>query len=256
MRHSKIGIACTKKDTSIVSKLESAHWPHIVNMKKLQPGYEESRKHFFPIDTIDVCSHIRVNIYPDGGIARIRVYGEVQPKIDENFPCTSLIDLISLENGGTVVEYSNAHFGHPRNLIKPERGINMGDGWETMRRLDRPAILEVDSRGILKVPGCEWTTLRMCCFGSVSEIVVDTNHFKGNFADSVRIVGTILHKNETLRSARWTTILPSQKLAPHKEHFYKAEIVNCGPFEYIRIIMAPDGGISRVRIFGYKEESF
>lgn len=244
-----MGTACTDEEQGLMSKLKTDQWVELVPMTKLKPGYEETRKNYFTIHTNEISSHIRVNIFPDGGIARLRIFGEVQPNIS-NIGVNEEIDLISLQNGGSCVGYSNAHYGHPRNLIKPGRGVNMGDGWETRRRLDRPAILEADDNGILQVPGCEWAVMKMCCLGEVRSIVVDTHHFKGNFPDTVKIEGAVLHEEDTLSSAIWVPILPTHKMSAHKEHFYKKEIQSSGPFNYVRVTMAPDGGFSRVRIFG------
>lgn len=119
-------------------------------MTELQPGYPETRKNYIGIISDETWTHIRLNIFPDGGIARLRVYGFIQPEwnaIDINTP----IDLLSIENGGVCVGFSNAHYGHPKNLIKPGRGINMGDGWETARKLDRPPVMKLDENGILEV---------------------------------------------------------------------------------------------------------
>lgn len=93
---------------------------------------------------------MRLNLFPDGGIARLRVYGFSQPdwsivKSDE------LIDLVSNENGGFCIGFSNGKYSKTKNLIKPGRGINMGDGWETARKPDRPAILKVDAKGMFEV---------------------------------------------------------------------------------------------------------
>ena len=104
-------------------------------------------------------------------------------------------DLVSVTGGGLCLGYSDAHYGHPRNIIKPGPGVNMGDGWETARRLDRsgsvtlctscdclllrrPPVLEADSQGILAVPGHEWAVFRLGIPGTVTEVQVDTNHFK------------------------------------------------------------------------------
>lgn len=250
-RNSKMGSACTNEEQSQASKLRSDQWTDLVPMTKLRPGYEETRKNYIAVDCNEVVSHIRVNMYPDGGIARLRLFGEVQSNV-ANIGTSEEIDLISLQNGGSCVAYSNAHYGHPRNLIKPGRGINMGDGWETMRRLDRPAILQADADGMMMVPGFEWAVMKMSCLGYVNRLMVDTYHFKGNFPDSVKVEGAVLQEEDTLTSANWTTILSSQKLSAHKEHYFKNELRTDGPFNYVRITMAPDGGFSRVRIFGNK----
>lgn len=119
-------------------------------MTKLQPGYPETRKHYVEIMSEEKWTHLRLNIFPDGGIARLRVYGFAKPEwhaVNSN----TLIDLLSIENGGVCMGFSDAHYGHPKNLIKPGRGINMGDGWETARKHDRPPIIKLDSNGIIKV---------------------------------------------------------------------------------------------------------
>lgn len=250
-RNSKMGSACTNEEQSQAAKLRSDQWTDLVSMTKLRPGYEETRKNYIAVDCNEVVSHIRVNMYPDGGIARLRLFGEVQSNV-ANVSTSEEIDLISLQNGGSCVAYSNAHYGHPRNLIKPGRGINMGDGWETMRRLDRPAILQADADGMMMVPGFEWAVMKMSCLGYVNRLLVDTYHFKGNFPDSVKVEGAVLQEEDTLTSANWTPILSSQKLAAHKEHYFKNELLSDGPFNYVRITMAPDGGFSRVRIYGNK----
>lgn len=253
-RSSKMGSACTNEEHSIVARVDSDQWCDLVPMTKMRPGYEETRKNYVTVDSNDVVTHIRVNMYPDGGIARLRVFGDVQSNVS-NISIGEEFDLISLENGGTCVSYSNAHYGHPRNLIKPGRGINMGDGWETMRRLDRPAILSADADGMLQVPGCEWAVIKMSCLGYVNRLMVDTNHFKGNFPDSVRIEGTVLGEGDTLTSANWVPILASQKLSAHTEHYFEEEVRSDGPFNYVKVTMAPDGGISRVRIYGNRVEA-
>lgn len=249
-----MGSAASQRDLDAMAKLKSDEWAELLPMTELNSGYENSRHNFLPIESTDVITHIRVNMYPDGGIARLRVYGVVRP--DPHIVANnSAIDLIALRNGGTCVSYSNAHYGHPRNLIKPNRGVNMGDGWETARRLDRPAVLEADEIGILKVSGSEWAVFQMAGTGVITSIEVDTCHFKGNFPDNVKIEGLLLTGSNSLVGASWTPILDKQKLTAHKQHLFKNEIKNAGPFNFVMITMAPDGGISRVRLFGnIKEE--
>lgn len=248
-RADMMGKAATKSDFEKVAKLKSDEWTHLLPMTPLNPGYEASRHNYFPIDTEQVCTHIRVNIFPDGGIARLKVYGDVRPNV-ENLSKSTEVDVIALQNGGACVDFSNAHYGHPRILIKPGRGVNMGDGWETARRLDRPAILEADENGILKVPGSEWAIFKLAATSNINSIEIDTNHFKGNFPDSVLVEGTNHSDRDTLVSAEWSTILDKTKLSAHKQHYYKKEILSRGPFNFVRITIAPDGGISRVRVMG------
>ena len=90
----------------------------------------------------------------------------------------SLVDLVSASMGGVCIGYSDAHYGHPRNMIKTGRGKDMGDGWETARRLDRPPVLHADAAGILQVPGSEWAAFKLGLPGFVKAVEIDTNHFK------------------------------------------------------------------------------
>lgn len=244
-----MGRAASKSDFDKVSKLKSDSWTEIIPMTDLAPGYEASRHTYLTVKDDNVYTHLRLNMYPDGGIARLRVYGEAQSNL-QSLPRNGDIDVLALQNGAACVKFSNAHYGHPRNLIKPGRGVNMGDGWETARRLDRPPIIDVDESGILKIPGCEYAIFKLATLSNVSSIEVDTNHFKGNFPDNVHIEGTNVTDDESLDSCEWTTILPKQKLSAHRQHYYKREIQSHGPYNFVRITIAPDGGLSRVRIMG------
>lgn len=219
-----IGTACSKNELDVMEALKSDEWTEVIGMTPLKPGYEETRRQYFTVeDQNDAFSHLRVNIYPDGGIARLRVFGEVHPDLKAIASGGNLVDIVGMLNGGQCLSFSNAHYGHPRNLIKPNRGINMGDGWETARRLDRPAILKTDRQGILQVPGCEWAIFKLCSKGMVEQIVVDTNHFKGNFPDNVKIEAALLGADQTLQSAQWKVMLDNSKLSAHKEHPFPEE---------------------------------
>lgn len=246
-----LGTACTRNQLEKMKSCNFSNWTEIIPRTQLDPGIEETRHNYFEIHSSKTWTHLRLNIYPDGGIARLRVYGAAQPTWEDLLH--KEIDLLAMENGGVCIRYTNAHFGHPRNLIRKGRGVNMGDGWETARRLDRPEILETDSNGCLIVPGNEWALFRLGVLGSISRIVVDTNHFKGNYPDSVQIEGAIMKPSTDYNStyvahATWIPILRQTKLRPH--HVHEVECESQGPFSHVRITMAPDGGISRVRLFG------
>jgi len=116
----------------------------------------------------------------------------------------------------------------------PGRGINMGDGWETKRR-----------RG----PGYDWCVILLAAPGVVQRVLIDTNWFKGNFPDAASIEGTVLSQNQGLEQAKWIDVLPRTPLGPHKEHIFTA-LKSAGPFTHLRVNMYPDGGISRIRVFG------
>lgn len=246
-----MGQAASEAMLESVRTLNSDQWPIILPMTELRPGYEETRHNFFPINFDQVCTHIRLNIYPDGGIARLRIYGEAICKVNAN----EIIDLISVTNGGVCKGYSNAHYGHPRNIIRPDQAMTMADGWETARRLDRPSILEADKFGILTVTGNEWAVFKLSSAGYISHLEVDTKHFKGNFPDSIRIEGVLIRgdvvwSKDNINKIDWEPILTAEKLSPDSLHRYEKEIKERGPFSHVKITIAPDGGISRVRIYG------
>ncbi|MCR4294406.1 MAG: allantoicase [Elusimicrobia bacterium] len=181
---------------------------------------------------------VRLNIFPDGGVARLRVYGEVAPNWAK-IPKKTLVDLVAVENGGLPLLASDTHYSHPQNLIMPGRAKNMGDGWETKRR-----------RG----PGWDWAILKLGAPGQIRRIEVDTNFFKGNFPDSCMLEGVHKPGAEGADLADeftpWLPVLPQTKLSAHKRHFFRKEIVPHGPITHVRLNMYPDGGISRLRLLG------
>ncbi|XP_015520779.1 allantoicase-like [Neodiprion pinetum] len=250
-RECKIGTAADKSQMEQVQRIDTQKWETLVPMTNLRAGYEETRLNYFNVFETGTWTHLRLNMFPDGGIARLRVFGFVTPDWEE-VNSDELIDLMSAENGTVCESYSNAHYGHPRNLIKTERGINMGDGWETARRLDRPPILEADDSGVLQVPGNEWAIFRLGHVGEIHSIEVDTNFFKGNFPDSIKIEGVLADPNQDSRRWSWKTIMTPKKLSPHKQHFYSTDdLLSYGPITHVKLTMAPDGGISRVRMLGH-----
>jgi len=201
-----------------------APWIEILPKSPLKGGSDN----VFGIQNAQAWTHVRLNIYPDGGVARLRVYGDAVLDVAKLVKAGRPVDLAAALNGGWVVESSNKFFGAPSNMLMPGRAKNMGDGWETRRR-----------RG----PGYDWAIVRLGVPGTLEEIEVDTNHFKGNYPDRLSLEGS--------RSMeQWAEILPETKLKPHKRHFFKKEIRSAGPFGFVRINIFPDGGISRLRIYG------
>ena len=213
-------------------ELNDIEWKNILKNNLLGP----SDHHIFNIDTEQVFTHIRLNIYPDGGVARFRVYGEVQIQVKDG---TQTLDLLALENGGRVIAYSDAHFGHPRNLINPGRGINMGDGWETKRR---------------RAPGFDWCILALGQSGHIEKIDIDTAHFKGNFPAQVSIqaiyVEDATDQQLIPQSMFWPFLLEAQDMQMDHIHTFVEEILKQEKISHIRINMIPDGGISRIRLWG------
>ncbi|KAI1897354.1 hypothetical protein AGOR_G00082450 [Albula goreensis] len=257
----RTGMAATEREFEAAAELHSETWEELVPVTELKPGYSDSCHNYFPVTFPHRVTHLRLNMYPDGGIARLRVYGIGQRDWSTE-PTLDRVDLVALTNGGVCQGYSDAHFGHPRNMIGLGRAANMGDGWETARRLDRPKVLQTDEKGILRVPGSEWAVFRLGHPGVITSIEIDTNHFKGNFPDSCKIEACSLTPEEEQQylSQRWATdekekwkiLLSSQKLKPHHIHMFSGEAVELSEVvSHVRLVIAPDGGVSRLRLWGH-----
>ena len=182
-------------------------------------------------------THLRLNIYPDGGVARLRVHGDVVVDWNRLARTGRLLDLAGIRNGGLVLGASDMHFGAKDNIIMPGRAENMGDGWETRRR-----------RG----PGYDWAIIRLGASGHVQRIEIDTNHFKGNYPESASVEGCLAPGATAvaLASADWHELLPRTKLKPHQRHLFSKELRYTGPVSHVRLNIYPDGGISRLRVYG------
>ena len=209
-------------------------WTEILPSVELQGNSH----HYHQIDSDQPFSHLRFNIYPDGGVARLRVHGMPYrdwSKVDPQ----DQIDLASALNGGRSIACSDEHYGSMSNILNPGRGVNMGDGWETARR---------------RTPGNDWVIVALGQPGEVEKVIVDTLHFKGNYPDSCSIQGAFVKGGtdsqiET-QSLFWRELLPSQKLSMHAEHEFIEQINAIGPITHIRLNVFPDGGVSRLRVLG------
>jgi len=166
-------------------------------------------QNLFEVKNPHSWTHLRLKIYPDGGVARLRVWGE--PRVDwSRLLPHELVDLAASTNGGRAVACSDMFFSPMNNLIAPNRGINMGDGWETRRR---------------RTPGYDW----------------------------IVVPAAAAHRDQYTQ-VKWDTILEQHPLKAHSEHIFQDEILNQDhSFNFIRLQIFPDGGISRLRIFGYPE---
>ncbi|XP_044182141.1 allantoicase-like [Acropora millepora] len=231
-------------------------WSEILPITALRPGYSSTRHNYFAVNNQQRWTHLRLNLYPDGGIARLRVYGTAVKDWTHVALQKLPVDLTAMVNGGTAEGWSNMHYGHPRNLIAPGTAANMGDGWETAHRMDRPSILEQGKDGCLNLPGCEWSVIQLGHPGTVQKIEIDTNHFKGNFPESCKVEGFLMRKKsqndvntKDWSSCSWKTILPLTKLSPDKLHQF-TELEGCGAISHVLLIIYPDGGVSRLRCWG------
>lgn len=197
-----------------------------------------NRHHYFAVTVDGEFSHLRVNLFPDGGLARLRVYGT--PRFDpRDLGVDGLTDLAAALNGGTVIATNNEHFGLASSLLLPGRGVNMGDGWETRRRRE---------------PGNDWCIIALARPGTIDTIEVDTCHFKGNFPDrcSLQYTAAAGGTRESLvtQSMFWPVLLPEQKLDMDRQHFFRDQILPHGPISHVRLNIFPDGGVSRLRLRG------
>jgi allantoicase len=196
-------------------------------------------KNPFPIAPSNRVTHLRFKIYPDGGVARLRVHGEVVP----DWPALSRkggeIDLAAVEHGGWIIVSSDMFFGSRNNLILPGRSTGMHDGWETRRR-----------RG----PGHDWCVVRLGAPGKISRVEVDTSYFKGNFPESCSLEVCTAPRDlvdaSALGALPWTEILTRTKLQADSRHVYEKELLDAWEVTHARFHIYPDGGVARLRIFG------
>ena len=224
--------ACNARPETNIDALlsEATRWIEILPKSNLK-GDAENR---FEIDNPHAFTHVRLHIYPDGGVARFRVHGNVAPDWHRSGGLTQEIDLAAVEHGGQVLSCSDMFFGPKHNLIMPGRAMNMSEGWETKRR-----------RG----PGHDWVIVQLGVEATVRRIEVDTAHFKGNYPDTCSI--------DAARSAEgeWSEILPRIKLQADTRHIFIDELRALGPVTHLRLNVYPDGGVSRMRVYASASEA-
>jgi allantoicase len=191
----------------------------------------------FAVDNSELFTHVRLHIYPDGGVARLKIYGEPQCNW-EAVAEDEIKDLALSLNGGKAIACSDEHFGQMNNILLPDKGINMGDGWETARR-----------RG----PGYDWVIIALGHSGKLKKIALDTAFFKGNYPDRCSIQAaclTTIPEDIENQSESWAELLPEQKLEMDQVHNFDQQIADMGAVSHIRLNIYPDGGVSRLRLFG------
>jgi allantoicase len=227
-------------------ELERADWREVLPRVTLNGD----SRNLFVIDAAPRAGHLRLRIFPDGGVARLRAHGEVVTDW-ARLRARGQVDLAAAEHGGVVVACSDMFFGSRHNLIMPGDARNMGEGWETRRR-----------RG----PGHDWTIVRLGAAGTIERVEVDTRHFKGNAPDACSLEGCDLQpldglgivpgqpggrqdRDEWLRND-WRELLPRTRLQPHARHDFERELRPIGQVTCVRFNIYPDGGVSRVRLFG------
>lgn len=229
--------ACSLDGNPGVAKLKnpSTVWTEILPKSALKGDSEN----LFAIPYRERVTHLCLKIFPDGGVARFKAYGEVAPDWARIEREGKEIDLAAVEHGGLVLACSDMFFGSRHNLIMPGRAASMSDGWETRRR-----------RG----PGHDWVILRLGTRGTIRKVEVDTAHFKGNFPESFSLEACKLASGNPNaipgKSIRWKAVIPRTKLQANTRHHYQKEIQPSGDVTHVRFNIFPDGGVSRLRIFG------
>ncbi|WP_152047237.1 allantoicase [Aureimonas psammosilenae] len=219
-----------------VEEPQDGEWTTLVPRSPLQGNSHN----IFETDASLPWRWLRLHIHPDGGVARLRVYGTVAKDwslVGED----KVVNLSAIENGATAIAWNDAHYGHPANMLAPGRAAVMADGWETARR---------------RRPGNDWCVLKLGTAGTVERIHIDTRHFKGNFPDrftlrAVRTDADIGPAEIEAASAAWPLLLPETKLSADAIAEFDGPQA-LGPVSHVRLDIFPDGGVSRLRLFGRK----
>ncbi len=220
--------ACELSGTPDAATLAAARWQEILARSPLKGD----TRNVFPTHHAPRTTHLRLNIFPDGGVARLRVHGDVLPDWDALLRPGGWVDLAALEHGGRVTSQSDMFFGDANNMLQPGRSTHMGDGWETKRR-----------RG----EGHDWAIVRLGRPGEVRRVEIDTDHFKGNAPGSCSLEATTAADPSR---ADWTILVRQVNLQPHARHVFENEVTRLARATHVRLNIFPDGGIARLRLFG------
>ena len=216
------------------NKINQLKWVQILSKKKVKANSQ----HFFSLKNKKIFTHIKFNIFPDGGVARLRLYGSIAKSQKIN---NKKINLAALLDGASVIACNNEHFGKAENILAPGKAKNMGDGWETRRRRDK---------------GNDWLILNTINGSAIDKIEISTHHFKGNFPSHCSLQATYSTSKNSKQivnsSNKWKYLLKNTKLSANKTHIFKNSLMKKEKINYIKINIFPDGGISRFRIFGKK----
>jgi allantoicase len=237
--HASIEACCLAGDPDEELLADDEIWTEIVSKTGIKPGSQN----LFPVKIKSRFTHVRLRIFPDGGVARLRVYGAVAP-VWSRTSDSDLVDLASMANGGLVISASDMFFGSRENLILPGHPSSMKDGWETRRR-----------RG----PGYDWTIVRLGHPGRVRRIEVDTSFFKGNYPDTCSIEGCFAPDRSvvdpiTPAESAWKPLLAQTKLEADRIHVFVSELEDLGTCTHVRLNIYPDGGVARLRVFAIPAE--
>ena len=217
------------------NNLNQLKWELLLSKKKTKA----SCHHYFNINNKKIFTHIKFNIFPDGGVARLRLYGTIAKS---NKLKNKKINLASLLDGASVIACNNEHFGKAENILAPGKAKNMGDGWETRRRRGK---------------GFDWLILNSLDGKEIDKIEISTHHFKGNFPSHCSLQAAFLPTSKNSKqivnsSVKWKYLLKDAKLSANKVHIFKNNLMKKDKINFIKINIFPDGGISRFRLYGKK----
>ncbi|MCO4781553.1 MAG: allantoicase [Candidatus Cloacimonetes bacterium] len=211
---------------------ENTIWTEVLPKSPLDPGSQ----HLLEVDNDKAYTHVRLHIYPDGGVARLRVFGDVSVDWSKKDPAKSY-DLLAVENGGKAIVANDMFFSSKDNINIPGRGVNMGDGWETKRRRE---------------PGNDWLIMALGCPGEIDQIELDTAYFKGNFPHSfsIDVANLVPLTLDNVEDAEWRPLIKNQFLKADHIHNYDSEVIPQGLVTHVRLNIFPCGGVSRLRLIG------
>lgn len=211
--------ACGVGDDDLLAQ---AFWVDLIPRTRL----EGDSVAIFDVKEPGRVTHLRLNIFPDGGVARLRVSGRPIPSMDDVCPSNAPINLASLRVGTDPIDASDAHYSPPANMLRPGDPGGMWDGWETKRR-----------RG----PGNDWVSFKLGLVGTLEEIWVDTRFFKGNSPGWVSL-------DASIDGTTWVSALPRSSVEADSVNVFRLN----APFEaeYVKLDIHPDGGVARFRAFG------
>jgi allantoicase len=228
-----LGGSAPYKDEKKKLGAAATHWGEILPQTALKGNSQNSAA----VAHARRFTHVRFKIYPDGGVARLRLYGEVLPSA--RGLAKRELDLAAVENGGRVISTSDQFYSEPLNMLMPGRSKIMSDGWETRRR-----------RG----PGHDWAIVKLGMAGTIHRVEVDTAHFKGNFPESCSIevceAEGAAAEISRLGDASWRQLLSRVPLKANRIHTFRRQLHGVGAATHVRLNIYPDGGIARFRVFG------
>jgi allantoicase len=208
------------------ARLRAAAWTPLVSRSPLTGD----SRNLFTVDDQRRYTHVRLTIHPDGGVARLRVHGEVVPDPDL---LPEVFDVAAARYGARVTACSNMFYGHPQRMLMPGLAASMGDGWETARRRD---------------DGNDWVVVRLAVPAVIGHADLDTSHFKGNAPGRASLRGVDARRGSPDEPGDWFDLLPPTPLVRDTPHRFRLD--TAAAVTHVRLDIFPDGGMARLRLHG------